>query len=524
MMCCALAAREADASGARGSRSFGDAIPGSMPSSSSSSSSEDRTRRATRRFLRAARKGNLFKLKRRFRKCPSLDIEARVPSSIGDGRDAQDAAEGGRTAMHLACAAGAEDVVKWLIKRGADVTAVDDFGNTPAHLMAPWAPVRPTAMDRLRRAGADLNLRASPSEMCVVHNGNTLRERHLTATRAMFAATLASPRELAEKAIERSRVAREDAEARRRRRREDERAEGGYEGLGDVTARVDSANARAWREKLLKGAEADSADVLHEPVLFDRDATEKTGGFAFSPCDGSYARFFESFFDDDDDAKARDSLEGVRFEEEEDAYSTYASSRRSATNGKNAKTTETAKRSAARDARARAASARDLEAQRVLDEARRHDAEWRAHLGAEAKATEEGTDVRRSGRTLRSGRRPWVSNASEYRRTWGVVAAMADRGEAIAYDDLPWPTMSTGEAAEMREEVRRAVLGETAGKASADLSKNARALLRAEMLRWHPDKFNARLGGLIVEADRDRVRARVNVVARIVAALFQEAR
>ena len=30
----------------------------------------------------------------------------------------------GRTALHLACAAGADDLVKWLIKRGADVTAV----------------------------------------------------------------------------------------------------------------------------------------------------------------------------------------------------------------------------------------------------------------------------------------------------------------------------------------------------------------------------------------------------------------
>ena len=38
-----------------------------------------------------------------------------------------------------------------------------------------------------------------------------------------------------------------------------------------------------------------------------------------------------------------------------------------------------------------------------------------------------------------------------------------------------------------------------------------------------PDKFDAKMGGLIVEADRDRVRE-VNVVARIVAALFQEAR
>ena len=495
---------------ARGSRSFGVATPGPMPSSSSSSSSEeDRTRRATRRFLRAARRGNLRKLKRRFRKCPSLDIEARVPSSGGDERDAHDAAEGGRTAMHLACAAGAEDVVKWLIKRGADVTAVDDFGNTPAHLMAPWAPARPAAMDRLRRAGADLNLRSSLSEAHFLRHGNA----SVRTTRACLRqATLESPRELAEKAIERSRASREEHEARRRRRREDEKAEGAYEGLGDPrSARVESANARAWREKLLRGAEADAVDVLHEPMLFDEDAAETEGGFArFLKTPGSYARFFDAFLDDDDAADGRDGLDGVRFEEEEDAYRAYAASSRK----------QSTKRAAAEDARARAARLRDLEAQRVLDEARRQDAAWRARGGA-------GADV---GKALGKRSRGAVSqtvrgDASAYRRAWGVVAAMADRGEAIAHDDLPWPTSDSGEAAEMREEASRTILGGTSTSVREKLSaKNARATLRAEMLRWHPDKFDAKMGGLIVEADRDRVRARVNVVARIVAALFQEAR
>ena len=480
-----------------------------MPSSSSSSSSEeDRTRRATRRFLRAARRGNLRKLKRRFRKCPSLDIEARVPSSGGDERDAHDAAEGGRTAMHLACAAGAEDVVKWLIKRGADVTAVDDFGNTPAHLMAPWAPARPAAMDRLRRAGADLNLRSSLSEARVLRHGNASHEHHRSAIRA-------SPRELAEKAIERSRVAREEAEARRRRRREDERAGGAYEGLGDPAARVESANARAWREKLLRGAEADAADVLHEPMLFDEDAAETEGGFARSTS-GSYARFFDSFLDDDDAAAGRDGLDGVRFEEEEDAYRAYASRKESSR-------TESSRKDAAENenARARAARLRDLKAQRVLDEARRQDAAWRARVSA-------GADV---GKALGKRSRGAVSqtvrgDASAYRRAWGVVAAMADRGEAIAHDDLPWPTSDSGEAAEMREEAARTILGGTSEESVRETlsAKNARAALRAEMLRWHPDKFDAKMGGLIVEADRKRVRARVNVVARIVAALFQEAR
>ena len=479
-----------------------------MPSSSSSSSSEeDRTRRATRRFLRAARRGNLRKLKRRFRKCPSLDIEARVPSSGGDERDAHDAAEGGRTAMHLACAAGAEDVVKWLIKRGADVTAVDDLGNTPAHLMAPWAPARPAAMDRLRRAGADLNLRSSLSEARVLRHGNASHEHHRSAIRA-------SPRELAEKAIERSRVAREEAEARRRRRREDERAGGAYEGFGDPAVRVESANARAWREKLLRGAEADAADVLHEPMLFDEDAAETEGGFARSTS-GSYARFFDSFLDDDDAADGRDGLDGVRFEEEEDAYRAYASRKESSR-------TESSRKDAAENenARARAARLRDLKAQRVLDEARRQDAAWRARVSA-------GADVGKVpllGKRSESG--AVTLSASAYRRAWGVVAAMADRGEAIAHDDLPWPTSDSGEAAEMREEAARTILGGTSEESVRETlsAKNARAALRAEMLRWHPDKFDAKMGGLIVEADRKRVRARVNVVARIVAALFQEAR
>jgi NF-kappa-B inhibitor-like protein 1 len=187
--------------------------------------------------------------------------------------------------MHLACAAGAEDVVKWLIKRGADVTAVDDFGNTPAHLMAPWAPARPSALDRLKRAGADLNLRPSVSVRSDAGNA-VATNTHLP-----------SPNELANRAIERSRSLREEAAAARRRRRDAEAAEGGYEGLGDASARRERLDARAWREKLLRGAEADAADVLHEPVLFDEEAN--ANGSVGTYRVGSYARFFESFVDDD---------------------------------------------------------------------------------------------------------------------------------------------------------------------------------------------------------------------------------
>ena len=119
-----------------------------------------------------------------------------------------------------------------------------------------------------------------------------------------------------------------------------------------------------------------------------------------------------------------------------------------------------------------------------------------------------------TGHSPRLGTRPRGagSDASEYRRAWGVGAAMADRGEAIAHDDLPWPTTCSGEVADMRAEVRRAVLGETYEVVpSAEPPRNARALLRAEMLRWHPDKFD--LSKFTTE-DRDAVADAVADVTR----------
>jgi hypothetical protein len=185
---------------------------------------------------------------------------------------------------------------------------------------------------------------------------------------------LPSPTELANRAIERSRSLREEAAAARRRRRDAEAAEGGYEGLGDASARRERLDARAWREKLLRGAEADAADVLHEPVLFDEEAnaTGSVGTYRV----GSYARFFESFVDDDAELFADQNVR-VFFDEEEDAYGTYYRTKKTK---ENKASKETERRRAAASATFRAASARDKEAQRVLDEAMRRDAEWRARV------------------------------------------------------------------------------------------------------------------------------------------------
>jgi hypothetical protein len=95
---------------------------------------------------------------------------------------------------------------------------------------------------------------------------------------------------------------------------------------------------------------------------------------------------------------------------------------------------------------------------------------------------------------------------------------MADRGEPIAYADVPWPfdpESSRGEPDECA--VREVLLGGMKVVAGED----ARRALRAEMLRWHPDKFHARIGGHVAVSDKERVRAGVNVVASVVARLFK---
>lgn len=42
-----------------------------------------------------------------------------------------------------------------------------------------------------------------------------------------------------------------------------------------------------------------------------------------------------------------------------------------------------------------------------------------------------------------------------------------------------------------------------------------RRRLRTELLRWHPDKFQARCGAALLEADRERIMQRVQDICEI---------
>ena len=93
-----------------------------------------------------------------------------------------------------------------------------------------------------------------------------------------------------------------------------------------------------------------------------------------------------------------------------------------------------------------------------------------------------------------------------YLAGWAALdAAAADPGAGghpLAMADIPWPAPPGREA-----DVGALLL---AGLPAADHKR----ALAAELLRWHPDKFRARLQHRLVEAERGAVLERVNAVSQ----------
>ena len=431
-----------------------------MPSSSSSSSSSSggesaRRRRAKyeRKFLRAAARGSLRGCKKALK---------RASRRTGAGLDVQAVDPDGRTALHLACVSGDDDLARWLIKRGADVTSTDARGDTPAHLAAHRAPDNVAVTRRLTGAGASAHARNDAGD---------------------------TPASIAERAAEARAARMREFDARREARTRRGRDADEYEGLGAGPS-VQELDEAEWRRKLC------------EEAAMGEEIDEFGGGASGVGTRDEIDAFYASYQDDyPDDGSA------YTWREEEEAYAEYmragmATKKRKQSSGAAAADDDSGKkrRESASQAQARATRERDEAAQRVLDEKRRKDVEWRERT------------MRKSAFASKS-----AVDSAGYRRKWGVASAMADRGEPIAYADVPWPfdpESSRGEPDKCA--VREVLLGgmNVAGD-------DARRALRAEMLRWHPDKFHARIGGHVAVSDKERVRAGVNVVASVVARLFK---
>lgn len=452
----------------------GQAMPSSSPSSSSSSGGTSAKRRRAkyeRKFLRAAARGSLRGCKKALKRASSSRGSG-VDAGFLDVTSASD--PDGRTALHLACASGDDVLARWLIKRGADVTSTDARGDTPAHLAAHRAPDNVAITRRLTRAGASTHARNDAGE---------------------------TPSSIAERAAE-SRAARmREFDARREARTRRGRDADDYEGLGPGPSR-EAIEEMEWREKLR--AEAALGDAIDE----------FGGGAAGIGTADEMNAFYASYVDDWDDGSA------YAWREEEEAYAEYmragmaARRRKRLDDDNDDDDARRGRRDSAAEAQARATRERDEAAQRVLDEERRKDAEWR-----------ERTARRATQRPSSSVSSSVFTDFATYRRRWGIAAAKADRGESIAYADVPWPFDPESRRGEPDERVVRDVLlGPTGAGAVEEGSGSdaARRALRSEMLRWHPDKFFAsKVGSRVASEDVERTRLGVNAVAGVIASLFR---
>ena len=164
-----------------------------------------------------------------------------------------------------------------------------------------------------------------------------------------------------------------------------------------------------------------------------------------------------------------------------------------------------ATRRAAEEASASAAEEEALErAKRALDLNGNgaHDGKEGAYdgkKGADGKGAQGAHGAPSSKKSKRAATRAarWAAHESK----WAALLADAASAEPIAYEDVPWPPTTRG------------AVSSCAGR-GADAAK--RRTYRRFVLRWHPDKFAARFGARLVDADKERVMERVHDVSRAV--------
>jgi hypothetical protein len=105
---------------------------------------------------------------------------------------------------------------------------------------------------------------------------------------------------------------------------------------------------------------------------------------------------------------------------------------------------------------------------------------------------------------------------SVYEEKWAVLRSNAVGVEHLSFYDIPWPSFDNvwgvGDITDERvlafvcHPLHEEIQGHGGGQAKS---------VRSEMLRWHPDKFEGKVLGKVVEGDREAVREAAGRVARI---------
>lgn len=156
---------------------------------------------------------------------------------------------------------------------------------------------------------------------------------------------------------------------------------------------------------------------------------------------------------------------------------------------------------------------RNAEAIRQQQHRKAAEAAARAEAARILKAEE---DARRRRREERKRKRD-VDARDTYDRRW--VDLLNSKSVDLGFGDVPWPVQGTTEVSQVTAETISAFLfpsGSDVGK-----GRTRKEVLREEMLRFHPDKFEGRVMARIRSEDRDSVREGANAVARAVMTLME---
>lgn len=156
---------------------------------------------------------------------------------------------------------------------------------------------------------------------------------------------------------------------------------------------------------------------------------------------------------------------------------------------------------------------KNAEAFRQQQHRKAAEAAARAEAAQVLKAEE---DARRRRREERKRKRQ-VDARDTYDRRW--VALLNSKSVDLSFGDVPWPVQGRTEVSEVTPDTISAFLfpfGSDVGR-----GKTRKEVLREEMLRFHPDKFEGRVMPRVRSEDRDSVREGANAVARAVMTLME---
>jgi hypothetical protein len=162
-------------------------------------------------------------------------------------------------------------------------------------------------------------------------------------------------------------------------------------------------------------------------------------------------------------------------------------------------------------------------------ERERKEREAREREDAERRAREAAEDRRRMQDNIRKARVLFsADNASVirsqfemYDRKWNELKTASDI-PPLCFSILPWPVLGSvaTSPSDIRPERVQAFIFHPL-RADAD-AKSRRELVRAEILKWHPDKFDAKVVGYVIDAEKDMVKEGGGVVARILTQILEE--